>query len=311
MATKFTGSGISEESIENFEENKELIKNLGCCICLEIVKSPFECETCESLYCEDCWEVMKISGKKCVINCVAPVKKANKFVFEMLNKLNFRCDTCGKHGIEYELYLKHLEACLINKKISSTIELMRVAKEKEAKIDELSYELQNFKLNGKEKLSHVPENLSLTKEQIRNRLMTFGLSVQQKMQLYTCAVEGRLSEFKDLVVNKKYPVLEEVSAHEYYWTPLHYAMHYGQMDIIFFILDHLSTNNSMDLVMKLQSNDNRCPLLCLLRSNSLSLEKKKDIVCKILSKFEFGISPEVKNEMRNRDMESILKKYNR
>ena len=56
-----------------------------------------------------------------------------------------------------------------------------VAKEKEAKIDELSYELQNFKLNGKEKLSHVPENLRLTKEQIRNRLMTFGLSVQQKM----------------------------------------------------------------------------------------------------------------------------------
>jgi hypothetical protein len=309
MTSKFTGSGISEESIENYEENKEMIKSLGCCICLDIVKSPFQCETCESLYCEDCWEVMKISGKKCVINCVAPVKKANQFVFQMLNKLKIRCDTCGKNGIEYDMYLKHIEACLINKKISSTVELYRVVKEKEVKIDELSAELQNLKLNGNKTLSFVPENL--TKEQIRSRLMTFGLSVQQKMQLYTCAVEGKLSEFKDLVVNKKYPALEEVSAHEYYWTSLHYAMHYGQQDIIFFILDHLSTNNSIDLIMKLQSNDNRCPLLCLLRSNSLSLDKKKDIIGKILSKYEFSISSEVKNEMRNRDMENILKKYNR
>lgn len=307
MSNKFTGSGISQEIVENYEEFKETIKTYECCICLEIVKSPFECEKCESLYCEDCWELMKISGKKCVINCTAPVRKANKFVLQMLNKLKIRCETCGKSGIEYELYLKHMEVCLINKKISSMTELSRVAKEKEAKIDELSSELENLKLNGN-KLKNVGAD-NLTKEEIRLRLMSFSLNVQQKMQLYSCAVEGKLSEFKDLVVNKKYPVLEEVSAHEFYWTPLHYAMHYGQGEITFFIIDYLSTTHSLDLIMKLQSNDGRCPLLCLLRSNSLSLEKKKDIMGKILSKYEFSISPEVRNEMRNRDMESLIKKY--
>jgi hypothetical protein len=307
MSTKFTGSGISQEIVENYEEYKETIKTYDCCICLEIVKSPFQCEKCESLYCEDCWELMKISGKKCVINCTAPVKKANKFVLQMLNKLKIRCETCGKYGIEYDLYLKHMEVCLINKKISSITELSRVAKEKETKIDELKSELENLKLNGNKSKIQGAENL--TKEEIREKLMTFTLNVQQKMQLYTCAVEGKLSELKDLVINKKYSILEEVSAHPFYWTPLHYAMHYGQAEILFFILDNLSSLHSLDMVMKLQSNDGRCPLLCLLRSNSLSLEKKKDIISKILSKYEFTISPEVRNEMRNRDMESLLKKY--
>jgi hypothetical protein len=313
---KFTGSGINEEYVENFEEYKEMIKSLYCCICLDIVKSPFECENCESLYCEDCWEVMKIAGKKCVINCVAPVKKANKFVHDMLNKLKITCQTCGKSGIEYDIYIKHMEACLINKKISSVEELTKVVKEKEAKIDELTAELENLKLNGSKfksalQDSHHGESYNLTKEQIRNQLMSFNLPVHQKMELYTAAVEGKLNEFRDLVVNKKYPILEEVSAHNYFWTPLHYAMHYGQIDIIFFILEYLKSGGMIELAMKLQSDDGRCPLLCLLRSNSLSLEKKKDIVDKILSKYSFEVTSDVKKEMRNRDMDGLLRKYNR
>jgi hypothetical protein len=67
----------------------------------------------------------------------------------------------------------------------------------------------------------------------------------------------------------------------------------------------------LDLAMRLQSNDGRCPLLCLLRSNGLSLDKKKDLMNKIFSKYQFSISSEVKNEMRNRDMDSLLIKYNR
>ena len=315
MVDRFTGSGINEEYVENFEEYKEMIKSLYCCICLDIVKSPFECENCESLYCEDCWEVMKIAGKKCVINCVAPVKKANKFVHDMLSKLKIKCSTCGKGGIDYEIYIKHMEACLINKKISSVEELSKVVKEKEAKIDELSKELENLKINGnkyKTTFGDTPYNSSvMTKEQLRANLMTFNLPVTQKMELYNAAVEGRLADFINLIDNKKYSLLEEVSAHNYFWTPLHYAMHYGQVEISLYIIEHLKKDGVLDLAIHLQSDDGRCPILCLLRSNSLNLEKKKDIMEKLLSRYQFEISNDVKKEMRNRDMESLLIKYKR
>ena len=208
-----------------------------------------------------------------------------------------------------------MEACLINKKISSVEELTKVVKEKETKIDELTAELENLKINGskyKSSFGDTPYNKDvMTKEQLRSNLMTFSLPVNQKMELYNAAVEGRLADFQNMVLNKKYPVLEEVSAHNYFWTPLHYAMHYGQSDIIFFILEQIKTSGVLDLSMRLQSDDGRCPILCLLRSNSLSLEKKKDIMERLLSKYQFDISADVKKEMRNRDMESILRKYNR
>ncbi len=188
-------------------------------------------------------------------------------------------------------------------------------KDKESKVEELSIELENLKVHGskyKSTFGDTPFDItSMTKEQLRANLMTFSLPVNQKMELYNAAVEGKLSEFQNMIVNKRYPVLEEVSAHNYFWTPLHYAMHYAQADIIMFIMESLKTNGIIDLAMRLQSDDGRCPLLCLLRSNSLSSEKKKDILDKLLSKYSFEITNEVKKEMRNRDMESILRKHNR
>jgi hypothetical protein len=310
--TKFTGSGISEDIIENIMELQEMIKSLTCCICLEIVKNPYECENCESLYCEDCWDVMKIAGKKCVINCTATVKVANKFVRDMLSKLKITCMTCGKTGIKYNVYVKHMDACVLNQKISTVEELNKTIREKQSKIDELSIEMDNIKINGdKSKSSCSLPGVSFNKEQLRATLMTFGLPIQQKMELYNAAVEGKLNEFKALITEKKYPILEEVSAHNYYWTPLHYAMHYGQSDIVFYIMNYLNSLDTLALAMKLQSDDGRCPLLCLLRSNSLSTEKKKEILERILPKFEFELSPDAKKEIRNRDMDYILKKYNK
>jgi hypothetical protein len=311
----FTGSGISEELVINFKEYQEMIKSLYCCICLDIVKSPFECENCESLYCEDCWEVMKIAGRKCVLHCTTPVKKANKFVMDMLNKLKLKCETCGKSGISYDIYIKHIDACLLNQKISTVDELTKTITEKDMRIDELMAEIENLKLNGTTTKgnsdSHLLSINTMSKEQLRQQLMSFNLPVNQKMELYNSAVEGKIGEFKDLIYNKRYPILEEVSAHNYYWTSLHYAMHYGQNDIIYFILEYLKTNNLIEMAMKLQSDDGRCPLLCLLRSNSLNIDKKKDILDKIVGKYFFEISNDARKEIRNRDMENILKKYNR
>lgn len=311
-STKFTGSGICEESIENIFEYHEMIKSLTCCICLDIVKSPFECQNCETLYCEDCWDDMKIAGKKCVLHCSNEVKVANKFVRDMLSKLKITCSTCGKTGIKYNVYVKHMDACVLNQKISTVEELNKTIKEKQYRIDELTSELEHIELNGdKTKSSNNLPSISYTKEQLRSNLMTFGLPVQNKMELYNAAVEGKLNEFKTLILDKKYPILEEVSAHNYYWTPLHYAMHYGQYDIIHFIMFYFNGTEKLKLAMKLLSDDGRCPLLCLLRSNSLSASKKMDILDKLLSKFDFDISPECKKEIRNRDMDYILKKHNK
>lgn len=317
MTERFQGSGINEEFVENLEEYKEMVKSLYCCICLDIVKVPYECENCESLYCEDCWEVMKISGKKCVLHCTAVVKKANKFVRDMLSKLRIKCETCGKKGIDYDIYIKHMDACLINQKISTVDELTKTIKEKDTKIDEMTAELENLKLNGTKLGTDTGNNTfygsgsNMTKEQIRAQLLTFNLPVGHKMELYNAAVEGRLNDFKNLIINKHYPVLEEVSAHNYFWTPLHYAMHYGQLNIAIFILDYLKGNGMLEMAIKLQSDDGRCPILCLLRSNSLSTEKKKEFMDRIIANYVFDISNDVKKEMRNRDMESLLRKYNR
>ena len=297
----YTGIGIKEELVENYADYKEIIKSLICCICLDIVKNPMECENCESLYCEDCWEIMKISGKKCVLHCTSAVKRANKFVRDMLANLRITCESCGKKNIDYNIYIKHMEACIMNKNLITKDELKKLIKEKETKIDEIEAEIENLKLNGLTTIDS--KSKSMTIDQIRQNLMTFNLNINKKMELYNAAVEGRMKDFKDFVINKKYPLFEEVSAHNYNWTSVHYAMHYGQLEIIMFCMDYIENKmNCMDIAMKLESNDGRCPLLCLLRSNALNADKKKTIVQKIFSKYSFDLSEKVKAELRNRDM---------
>jgi len=119
-----------------------------------------------------------------------------------------------------------------------------------------------------------------------------------------------LKNSKNLVVSKKYPMLEEVSAHNYYWTPLHYAMHYGQIEIIKFLIEQLKGKGIIESAMKLESNDGRCPLLCLLRSNSINVDKKKEILTKFLQLYpNTFLSNDVRKEARSRDMDGILKKF--
>jgi hypothetical protein len=308
--------GIHEEYIENFEECKDFIKNINCCICLDIVSYPLECENCESLYCEDCWDRLNQSGRKCVINCTAPVKKANKFIYSMLNQLRIKCPSCQKSGIEYEIYIRHASACSITRNISTEEELLKKNKEllnKKYLLEKEFDRIQKLSLNLRKLVNEAFKtetiNDNINKEQIRNSLITTKLELSQKMELYNKTVEGNLTEFKNLILVKNYPILEEISAVNYYWTSLHYAMHYGQEEIVLFILDYLCKCNLLELSMKLESNDGRCPLLCLIKSNTLQLEKKKEIIEKILTTYEFELNEGVKKEMKNRDMESILLKF--
>lgn len=307
----FQGSGISEDQIENYQEYQEILKSLNCCICLDIVKNPVECSTCESLYCDECWNLMKISGKKCVINCTTPVIKANSFVYNILDKLIIRCDYCGKGGISYSKYIKHSESCSMLKKYGTVDELSKILQEKTKKIASLKKELDDIKNNNLDAKSYVIISPRLTKEQLRQKYITVNLNLNQKMELYSAAVEGRLNDFRRLVFDKHYPPLEEVSARSYYWTPLHYALHYGKWEIANFIFDFYQKRDELDNIMRLESSDNRCPILCLLKSNALQYEQKGIILEKILEKYKFEITPEVLKELRNRNFEYLLKKYQR
>merc|ERR1712032_1350297 len=129
-------SGISEDLVENYEECEELIRSLTCCICLEIVKNPYECENCESLYCFECWDMMKITGKNCVYDCKTPIIKAKKFIFDMLSKIRFQCEHCLKRNIPYTTYLRHMQICKLNLKYLNIKESEDLLAESQNKIDE-------------------------------------------------------------------------------------------------------------------------------------------------------------------------------
>jgi len=305
MRNNFDGCGIKDYMIDNFEDYKDIVKHLICCICLEIVKSPMECSKCETFYCGVCWEIIKMAGKQCVSKCDANtsvVKKANKFARELLSKLKFKCELCGKNGIIYDEFIKHQETCGIDPNLPTKEALIKIVLEKEQEIDNLSKEIESFKLS---------KITSMSKQDLRNMLVTNTLQTAQKMELYNSVIQGKTNDFKYFVTTKKYPLLEEVSAKTYYWTSLHYAMHYGRKDIIQFILESVKGQNLLEAAMQLESNDNRCPVLCLLRSNTINLDLKRDILDFLLGKFGIFLSNSVKKEVHNRNLDSVLKKYNK
>jgi len=226
-------SGIKLCFIENYEQNKSIIENMICCVCLNVIIKPFECTLCETFICEECLQIIQIAGKKCVLTkCKGNYRKANKFVREVLSTLKITCEFCSKGNLSYQEYVNHLDKCY-HYESSTEIQLLKQIKEKEDKIAELQKEFDNKKTTSTPNKLKDPYS-SMSKEGLRAALISFNLPINQKMELYNSCVEGRLEEFKNLVVSKKYPMLEEVSAHNYYWTPLHYAMHYGQIEIIKF-----------------------------------------------------------------------------
>ena len=159
--------------------------------------------------------------------------------------------------------------------------------------------------NNSYKLENVKK---YSQDELRNELITNKLDVNSKMVLYQQTVRGDLNEFKKLI-DKGFPILEEVSAAKYYWTPLHYAMHYGKMEIAFYILDLLTQQGKYNMAMELQSNDNRTPVLCLLKSNALSLSDKKEYFTRLVQRYKIYCDERTMKEIKNRNLEDIYKTY--
>jgi hypothetical protein len=294
-------------TLQQVIKNNQTFMYLKCCVCLELFYSPMQCASCESLVCHICLELLKLSGKKCFGKCKGDYKKANRFIREFQRITKYLCRTCNK-DLDYELFYSnpHFELCkpiLIKKE-----RLLNILKLKEEKILSLQTEINCWKTKNKIYNRYAYSKLlKLPMEELRQILMTFDLSIDQKMELYYTCTEGRLDDFRNLILNKKYSILEEISYKNYYWTPLHYAMHYGQFETIKFILDYLKEQNIIEPALRLQSNDGRCPILCLLKSNNLSESRKEELFEKLLKNYYFSISKEIKREAGARGFEKIIK----
>lgn len=136
-------------------------------------------------------------------------------------------------------------------------------------------------------------------EDITNSLLCDKLTIEEKKQFYNSVYDNDLDLFISYLSGnrdrKPYNIFEEVSEPGYKWTVFHYAMHYGRWDIIKYIIEYLTNLNLLDKALKMKTKDNRCPLLCLLKSNSLNIQQKKDIYFKILDSFKIPINDEVLN----------------
>ena len=60
--------------------------------------------------------------------------------------------------------------------------------------------------------------------------------------------------------------------------------------------------------MNMKTNDNRCPLLCLLKSNAIKPEKKRDVFNKIITNYNVPVNDAVIKELEKRGMTDLIKK---
>lgn len=298
MQKKYEGSGINEDLLENMNSLSTFAKNFNCAICLDIVRNPFECSKCSTLYCSGCWDNMKIAGKPCVYKCVEKVAPAGRFVSSILANLSFTCEFCNKKGIKYHIYVKHIEVCEAFRNNFGIKDLQGMLQEKE---DELA--ALKAKIEQPNPKASVYLDSSLDPETIRNMCITNKLPPKGKFDLHSAITKGDLTQLKSMIDDQGYPVLEEISAPGYFWTSIHYAMHYGNYAIIEYLLKKLQQQNVIELAILIQAKDGRCPVMCLLKSNKLEREEKKTIIKKILMNFpNVKLSKAVVLELKNKNI---------
>lgn len=116
----------------------------------------------------------------------------------------------------------------------------------------------------------------LSKERHRKYLKN-ELNSSQKMELYDCGVKGEIEKLKTIVKDKKYDLAEECSASGYYWTVLHYAAHYGFVNIVRYVVEHYKNHPNKLEILNLQSNLGLTPLMIAI-NNMSNFDKKKEIV---------------------------------
>jgi len=297
--------GIDRKYISNYDEYKLLLDEMICPICLKVLLDPIECDKCQAIICDNCYFILKSADKNCFNEgCKGKYIKANKFVREILNNLNIKCCGCGKDNIRYADYLTHIQAC--ESYLSNPI------LKKLAIINQKSEEIEKLKKEKEELMKEARKKNMLTDQELRAKYLTNKLSTDDKMRFYQSVIDGNLEAYKRFVQGTQYAqpfnIFEEVSAPGYGWTTFHYAMHYAKWNIIKYIIEYLFQNNKVEIGFKLKSKDGRCPLLCLLKSNALKPDIKRETFSKIISTFTIPVSDEVIKELKNRQLTDLIDK---
>ena len=119
-------------------------------------------------------------------------------------------------------------------------------------------------------------NADLAKER-HKKFLKNELSSSQKMELYDCGVKGDIEKLKSIVLSKKYNLSEECSATGYFWTVLHYASHYGFVNIVKYVVEYYKDEPNKIDILNLQSNLGMSPLMIAI-NNVSDISKKKEIL---------------------------------
>lgn len=111
-------SGICKDRIQNLDQIVLIEELIKCSICLEILSRPYECESCGTLFCEDCindWVRIKLI---CPMKCSNfKLTKAKINTKKMLNLIQLKCanyPSCTEVG-EYWTILDHENKCEFQK----------------------------------------------------------------------------------------------------------------------------------------------------------------------------------------------------
>ena len=304
--------GIDKKYISNFSDYALLFDEMRCPICLKILLDPIECDKCQAIICENCYFILKSADKNCFNEgCKGKYIKANKYIRNLLNELEIKCQGCGTDNINYIDYLTHIKTCpeyLKNPILSKIIQINKKTEE----IEKLTKEKEELVKMARKKIMGDDQEL-------RKKYLTNKLNTENKMRFYKAAADGNLELYKTYLNGSAYyppfNIFEEVSENGYGWTTFHYAMHYGRWNIIRFIIEYLILKDKLNIMLRLKSKDGRCPLLCLLKSNAIKLDIKRDIFDKIITNFTIPISNEVRIELENRGFKELIervkdKKYN-
>ena len=251
------------------------------------------------MVCDCCYFILTIAGLTCVkSDCTkGQMKRSNKYIREILEELRITCYACNTNGLSYKQYLEHIEKCTEYAQTPIQI-MMREIRKKEEKIKEIRSCIKD----GIDDMVNSEENI----KKLREKYLTNKLNGADKMSLYEATIKNDVQAFKSYIEKFRFPMFEEVSAAGCFWSPLHYAMHYGKVDIIEYILDYAIKNNIFNDVMRLQSNDGRNPILCLLKSCALDKEKKKEILKKLIGKYPIKMIPKIRKDLSSRGMENLL-----
>ena len=95
-----------EESVVKDSIYTLMKDTITCNLCSKLLKDPMMCTSCQKTYCKNC---LNEWTKTCPDNCENPQYVENKSAIDILSKLNYECQNCGKK-IKYKDIKSHLDS---------------------------------------------------------------------------------------------------------------------------------------------------------------------------------------------------------